>query len=792
MDLPVELGLGDVADLPHTARLHSLLVRLQGEGGYPSDDASARVRELHAIAHVFALAEAALDAALAGVHPQESAELIDAHDRRMRAPNDAARTIEERQVRLVAIAAGRRCASGEDIVGALARLGVSATVHGVSRSEVVAEGGAPEGILQLAVVLDPADATPAARRAAYDLLRRATPVLQYGHRQHASPLEHIVTSVGPTWGDPDALLGRCALDAATSVTQTRAPSRRKPYGARSRLAARDLNALQEQMLVGACSHASNSLRHANAASRFLSFAVHLTAGATATIDTLDARFRLVRVAVLRGDDTTDRRPGQAGDLGLNASTYRDRLWYTGAGGATYQLDAVASSLRFDAGAGGLTVTNLSASAFTVAGFLEVSGSVLVGAGDTTSRIIHFADGATLQANGLDAAWWTAMRDAVGIRRGNGGGITAWPGLTASTCGGVSRHIVLAHSIKPGSGATTFVMDTSVDWRRRLLFVQFAEAGQPAPDYVSWPGGPKDRVFSTYPTVCSAIGYTGIGVVPGSGTVASQHIVLEGGLVLAARSSDGALILEHQAGLGDAQLSAILIVHATDDLFAIAPISNPSAAVDGDPIVGEQLNGLQDAGMLTQGRAIEPTEPHHVPVPVDAMPLGPAVRGQPRVPVSWMVSRRNGRRDAQAPFERRQPVAGRLRRVFAVEVGIASSVVIDSAHDWRDRMLVGWVAYADEDIRPEEAADSYIASGIISQTRLATYTGPGRPSGAASTGQYLLAVQGTDLVISARATDGALEVRNDTAETRWLVGWLEAGFPLGPRSVAGPGSFDSGW
>jgi len=42
--------------------------------------------------------------------------------------------------------------------------------------------------------------------------------------------------------------------------------------------------------------------------------------------------------------------------------------------------------------------------------------------------------------------------------------------------------------------------------------------------------------------------------------------------------------------------------------------------------------------------------------------------------------------------------------------------------------------------------------------------------------------GSTLVMSARASDGALEVRNDTGSTRYVVGWIEAGFPLGPRSV----------
>lgn len=781
MELPIELGLEEVGDVPHTARLLGQLERLQGEGGYADEPESARMRELHAVAHVLAHAQGALEGAEAGIHPHQAVELLPDHERARRVPNDAARTVEERQARLVAIGASRRGASASDMEAALARLGLTATVQSVTRSEADAEGAPADAVFQLAVTAPADEQTPARRRAAVELLRRALPVLQYGHRHHASPDEMLVVDVGPTWDDPSAVLGTCALEAATGTTQTRAPSRLKGYSALSRLTARDLNALQRQMLLSACS-ATNDLRHANGQERFLAFAVHLPSASSATIDTMDARYRLGRVVMLYGTDATDRRPGQAGDTDLNGQDYVERLWYTGDGTSAYDL-AVGATAHFAASSSSITITNDSGGTLTFVGFLEMSGDARYGAGGIPPHTLtDFVDGVSLDAAGLSQSWWSAMLATVGLRRGSGGGITFWTGMTPTTCGGVSRQMVLAQTVQPGSGANTFVMDSSVDWRGRLLFVEFAVAGLPVSGYVGFPGGPSDILFSSFPTVCTVMGWTGDGVTPGSASALDYHIPLENGLRLAARDSDGALIVEHSSSwVGtDEQMSAILIVHGTDPLLDASAVPNPTAAVDGNPIVAEQLNGLQDAGMLTQGRAIEPA-PGETPVDVDAMPLGPAVRGNPRIPIAFSVSRRDGRRD-QPRFERRQPVAGRLRRVFAVAILDATAYVLDDVEDWRDRFLVGWCAFSASDIRPEEAADDDIASGTASQTRLATYTGSGRPAGTIVSGQYHLAIFGGDLFLYARDTDGALMIRNDTGGTRYVVGWLEAGFPLGPRSA----------
>jgi hypothetical protein len=205
-----------------------------------------------------------------------------------------------------------------------------------------------------------------------------------------------------------------------------------------------------------------------------------------------------------------------------------------------------------------------------------------------------------------------------------------------------------------------------------------------------------------------------------------------------------------------------------------------SASDTTLVQSETLNGIQDAGMLTQGRAVEPV-PGETPVPVNVMPLGPCVRGSPRVPIAFSLARRDGRKD-QPRFERRQPVAGRLRRIFAVTVSSGASVVVDDANDWRDRFAVVFVAESGADIRPGFPQDDYVSSGAATQHHMATYFGSGRSSGAYASGDYVALLGGSSLVISARASDGALEVRNDTGSIRYLVGWIEAGFPLGPRSV----------
>lgn len=779
MDFPLSLGLGFIGDASAVDQNVSTLIGLQGVGAYSDEAGSYRVRELAAIALIFAHSQMALEAAGAGVFPQGSVELLAEHERRHLVPNDAARTEEQRQARLAALARALRGASAVDIEAAVALLGITANVSSITRGNVVTDGATPDAIFQLSFDVSN-KLGPVERRAAVDILRRCLPVLQYGHMGHASPQEMIVVSDRARW-DGDEVMGDCALAVGTSV-QSRYPSRLKDYGPLSRLTARDLNAIQAQMLVSACNKVANSIE-SKAGGKLIAFARHVSAGATVAIETGDYRYRLARVVMHLSASTSDMRPGQTLDTLLNTSTLQEKLWYTGDGSSGY--DAVFS----DGGVlGGLRATasqiefiSASASAHTVCGFIELSEDVR--SGGRVPEFTTFVDGATLVANSFKKAWTDSMIGSVGVHRANAS-VDNWSAHPPTTCGGVSRQFVLAHSVKPVSGANVFVADTTQDWRDRLLFIEAAAVGLPTAEPVGFPGGPSDTAFVTYPSSSVRVAYTGTGVAQGSTPALPYHVQLDGYLRIGARNTDGALLIEHiSSGDPDEPYSAALvIVHATDRLgvrSTATAIPDAVAASDSDLVQSETLNALQDAGMLTQGRAVEPV-PGETPVPVDVMPLGPCVRGTPRVPIAFSLSRRDGRRD-QPRFERRQPVAGRLRRIFAVTVSSGASVVIDDANDWRDRFAVVFAAGSGADIRPGFPQDDYVSSGAATQHHVATYFGSGRASGAYSSG-YAARLGGDTLVMSARASDGALEVRNDTGSIRYLVGWIEAGFPLGPRSA----------
>jgi hypothetical protein len=780
MDFPLSLGLGFIGDASAVDQNLSTLIGMQGVGAYSDEADSYRVRELAALALVLAHSQMTLEAAGAGVFPQGSIELLTAHERRHLVPNDAARTEEQRQVRLAALARALRGASAVDIEAAVALLGITANIASITRGNVVTDGATPDAVFQLA--FDVSDKLGAVdRRAAVDILRRCLPVMQYGHMGHASPQEMIVVSDRAKW-DGTEVMGDCALAVGTSV-QNRYPSRLKNYGPLSRLTARDLNAIQAQMLVSACNKTANSIQ-CKAGGKLIAFARHVSAGATVALETGDHRYRLARVVMHLAASTSDMRPGQTLDTLLNGSTLQEKLWYTGDGSSGYDAvfsdGSVLGGLR--ATASQIEFTSSSASAHTICGFIELSEDVR--SGGRAPELTTFADGATLAANVFKKTWWEAVRDSAGVHRANGS-VDNWSAFPSTVCGGVSRQFVLAHSVKPVSGANVFVADTTQDWRDRLLFIEAASVGLETAAPVGFPGGPSDTAFVTYPSSSVRVAYTGTGVAQGNTSTLPYHMQLDGYLRIGARDSDGALLIEHiSTGDPDEPYSAALvIVHATDRLgvrSAATTIANPVSASDTTLVQSETLNGIQDAGMLTQGRAVEPV-PGETPVPVDVMPLGPCVRGSPRVPIAFSLARRDGRKD-QPRFERRQPVAGRLRRIFAVTVSSGASVVIDDANDWRDRFAVVFVAESGADIRPGFPQDDYVSSGAAAQHRMATYLGSGRSSGAYSSGDYVALLGGSTLVMSARASDGALEVRNDTGSTRYVVGWIEAGFPLGPRSV----------
>ena len=165
------------------------------------------------------------------------------------------------------------------------------------------------------------------------------------------------------------------------------------------------------------------------------------------------------------------------------------------------------------------------------------------------------------------------------------------------------------------------------------------------------------------------------------------------------------------------------------------------------------------------------------LPTAAMPLGPVTRGHTHTPVQWREARRVGKlNDTLKPH--RQPVAGKLRRYFACAVTDGSTVVLDAAQDWRDRLLHFCGARHTANIRPGAGNEGDINSGVATTRAGPFYTGFG-----GDTYRFLLEDGGgaTKLRIYADASTGALSVVNNMGTTRYVVGMIEASFPLGPRS-----------
>jgi hypothetical protein len=132
-------------------------------------------------------------------------------------------------------------------------------------------------------------------------------------------------------------------------------------------------------------------------------------------------------------------------------------------------------------------------------------------------------------------------------------------------------------------------------------------------------------------------------------------------------------------------------------------------------------------------------------------------------------------------ERRQNVAGSLRRVFACDVAANGDTILDASHDWRDRFIHGLVAYdLTNDFRPAGASPALINSASLGAA--SSYLGPGRASGGTvgATDHYL-AVNANQIALYADVITGALCARNSNGAVLYLVGWVDASFPLGPRS-----------
>ncbi|MCC7542344.1 MAG: hypothetical protein IT379_39365 [Deltaproteobacteria bacterium] len=382
MTLPSPLGLNPFGAGSTVERVHALLRRLHGEGGYPTDDDSNWSRELEAYATALATGGAMIERAGQQGFVSLATDMLDELEREVYLPNDAARDDQERQLRLAALERANAGADEAHVEASIRLLtDVTAEATSVLRTVVADEKTADAAIFLVALQLSLADyGSPYVRRAIGQLARRMLPA-RYGQPAVASGVEDpVVGTVGAIWAEATHLLDRDALRAsrggASAVTApTHPPARLVDFGNLSKLRSRDLNEIQARLL--ACSvngvHADVTTFGGMVGMDEVAFALSVANGATAEVDSsVDWRDRLVVVAL--AVDDTDIRPGQAADTSFNDAAVAAQtraLWYTGTGGASYELVLEANLVaQVNSGAPyGVRVINTTGGTRRVAGML---------------------------------------------------------------------------------------------------------------------------------------------------------------------------------------------------------------------------------------------------------------------------------------------------------------------------------------------------------------------------------------------------------------------------------------
>lgn len=126
MTFPGVFGFTPCGDGDLRAETHELARRLEGEGAYSRDPDSAHDRELLAEAELAAMPRQRLDAVDANLLPDRAGELLDAWEDALDIPNNAARSTDERRVRASAYASLPQPASLDAVNDLLERLGLDA------------------------------------------------------------------------------------------------------------------------------------------------------------------------------------------------------------------------------------------------------------------------------------------------------------------------------------------------------------------------------------------------------------------------------------------------------------------------------------------------------------------------------------------------------------------------------------------------------------------------------------------------------------------------------------------
>lgn len=409
------------------------------------------------------------------------------------------------------------------------------------------------------------------------------------------------------------------------------------------------------------------------------------------------------------------------------------------------------------------------------------------------KVVTFASGGTMpDASDFDSilasGWWQKAK----------GSVDAW----ASRGGDGSLHRFGAIA-KVSNDETEHVrLDTKEDWRDRLVVVHYAVGVPTDPSGFSdgfssgfgsetgiqnapaWPGLNEQISFVQDPG--SQMWVTGTGHIPPQATKPSFGIQLAPGLFLYCDIS-GHLVLNGNSSLDQQSVGVILILHAHDQLgVELTPdnLHDPSVS-DGTKIAPGELNTLQDAALMEQFNAwdppIDPSDGTAVPTP-ESMPLGPKVKGEnPGIPDYWEPRRRNGIVDAPQTWHRRQVMAGGGRkRVQARAVTDASTEILDSSEDWRDRIIHIVGRFDTANFLAGDTNDGFY--NVKDQINQTFYSWVGKDAASAPADNRHQATVTGSLVVYVDEDNGNLVIRNDTGSTYYVSFMVEASPQLGPRTA----------
>ncbi len=418
-----------------------------------------------------------------------------------------------------------------------------------------------------------------------------------------------------------------------------------------------------------------------------------------------------------------------------------------------------------------------------------------------ARLQTFVDGGALP----NAAFFNSLIGKAFAKPANNGGTFS----ARAGNGSLIRVGVLPRAVRPATGANTYVLDSSVDWRGRLAFFSdglvepvvssgfdsgfssgfggYAGAFTGA----AWPGLGNLSYHGPSANVMRMI-YFGSGEFPGV-ALSFWHRALDGNssgqVLLYAHFETGALQLDVRPGAILPAYSFLTMIWATEQLGVAPGPTTPDpvpapTATDTQPISSNELNPLQDGALVAQfneGDTFEEDAP-------DSMPLGPKLTGPvPRVPRVFRVRARDGV-EPERYYERRQRIAGGgARRVYVSDaVSATSDHLVDQSVDWRDRVIVvrGKVQLnVGTNIAPGQAGDT--GYNAATSWGSAVYTHGGRPPGPKTSFNHTVQIDSSCMLYAGDHTatvPGGLYIRNGSAVTRSIGMIVLASPQLGPRSV----------